>query len=155
MVYEYKIKGIYKAKAQVAGEVCERLERSPAGLSPRTLLDASRDPSDPLHGEFEWDDGIAAEKWRESQAAGIIRSLVIVNGDDDPLECPRAFVNVHIGGAAGAYMSIRNVVGSEELRKQMFRRAKAEMESFVAKYKRLAEVENVVAEIEKILKKNA
>jgi len=151
MVYEYRIKGLYKAKAQVAGEVCERLERSPKGLSPKTLLDASRDPSDPLHGEFEWDDGAAAEKWRESQAAGIIRSLVVVSGDDDPENCPRAFVNVHIGGTAGAYMSIRRVVGNEELQAQMLKRAKAEMESFIAKYKRLSEIENVVKAMEKIL----
>jgi len=43
------------------------------------------------------------------------------------------------------------VVGNEELQAQMLKRAKAEMESFIAKYKRLSEIENVVKAMEKIL----
>ena len=59
-MYEYRVKGLVKAPAQVAGEIMEQLEQSEQGLSPASLLDASRDESAPLHGEFECRTGVPA-----------------------------------------------------------------------------------------------
>lgn len=92
--YEWKIGGIHKADANVAGEVCEALARSEEGLSPETLLAASRNEEAPLHGEFEWNDETAAEKYRLGQARKIIVDLTCtttVSGGD---VCERAYVNV-------------------------------------------------------------
>lgn len=36
------------------------------------VVDAARDPDSPLHGEFEWDDTVAAELYRRTQARRLI-----------------------------------------------------------------------------------
>lgn len=76
MVYEFKPCSYIKASAQVAGEMCEQLAKT-GGLTPKRLVDANRPEDAPLHSEFEWDDAVVAEAYREGQAAHIIRSIVI------------------------------------------------------------------------------
>jgi len=65
-----------KTKPQIVGEVCHSLEQK-GKLTPRALVDASRDVNAPLHKEFEWRDGVAAEKYREFQAGYIINSIAV------------------------------------------------------------------------------
>ncbi len=47
-------------------------------LTPRATVDAARDPANPLHEQFEWDNGIAGEKFREQQARSLIRTVKLV-----------------------------------------------------------------------------
>lgn len=42
-------------------------------LTPALVVDVARDPEHPLHSRFEWDDGIAAEKYRLVQAGELLR----------------------------------------------------------------------------------
>lgn len=50
--------------------------RSEAGrLTPQIVVDAARPDAHPLHSKFEWDDSLAAEAHRRSQAADLIRSV--------------------------------------------------------------------------------
>lgn len=42
-------------------------------LTPLVVLDEARNPEHPLHGRFEWDDTVAAEKYRLEQAHQLIR----------------------------------------------------------------------------------
>ena len=42
-------------------------------LTPELVVDVARDPEHPLHSRFEWDDSIAAEKWRLEQAGQLLR----------------------------------------------------------------------------------
>lgn len=44
-------------------------------LTPALVVDAARPAEHPLHGHFQWDDGIAAEAWRREQARKLIRSV--------------------------------------------------------------------------------
>ena len=53
----------------------KQLEDRKGRLLARDVLDAARDPSSPLHGCFEWDDGRAAEAYRLEQARELIRSI--------------------------------------------------------------------------------
>ena len=147
MVYQYKVKGLHKAPAQVAGEICEMLERSENGLTPKTLLDASRDVNAPLHGEFEWDDCEAAERYREHQASGIIRNLYIIPTEHTAIENTRAFVNVHSETKHGRYHNIRVVMDDEAMREKLFASAKRDMQSFIEKYKALECLSGVIAEM--------
>ena len=65
-----------RSDAQVVGEVCYELEKQ-GRLTPKELVDASRPEDAPLHDEFEWNNTIAAEKYREVQAGYIIRSVAV------------------------------------------------------------------------------
>ena len=65
---------LYKADANlVANEILEIGDN----VSPKEVLDKAKQEDTELHKCFEWDDGIAAEKYRLSQAGGILRTLVI------------------------------------------------------------------------------
>ena len=65
-----------RSDAQVVGEVCYELEKK-GRLTPKELVDVSRPKDAPLHNEFEWNNSIAAEKYREVQAGYIIRSVAV------------------------------------------------------------------------------
>jgi hypothetical protein len=51
-------------------------------LTPAAVVEASRPADAPLHHRFEWDDSIAGERYREVQAAQIIRSVKVTRITD-------------------------------------------------------------------------
>ncbi len=73
------------AKSKPAGidlrqhEIVKALEDIAAShggyLRPASVVDAARDPSNPLHSEFEWDDSLAADNYRIAQAGALIRRV--------------------------------------------------------------------------------
>ena len=82
MQVEWKIKGIYKADAnKVAGEI------GPGKITPEEVLEIARNKDSELHKCFEWDDGVAAEKYRLTQARGILLNLYYVpqKKDSEPV----------------------------------------------------------------------
>lgn len=144
MVFEFKQASRIKADAQAAGELCLSLQQS-GGLTPKRLLEANRDGSAPLHNEFEWNDAIAAESYREQQASYIIRQLV-VKTDDAAGQPVRAFVS--ITSEERSYQSLELVLKTPSLREQMLKNAKSEMLAFIAKYNTLEELSNVFKAME-------
>lgn len=123
-----------KFDAQVVGEMCEELSNT-IGLTPKTLLDANRDEDTPLHDYFEWRDDVAAEKYRESQAQYIIRSIVIVPDEENKPKV-RAYGSVVIG-TKPTYEHIETIVKSTDLIQQMLENAKKELFAFQTKYNAL------------------
>jgi hypothetical protein len=81
-------------EAQVVGAELERIESEHGVIDPHVVLNESRPEDAPLHGAFEWDDGLAAEKYRLDQARRVIRSVEIDRGEHHPRDL--AFVNVPI-----------------------------------------------------------
>lgn len=47
-------------------------------LTPELVVDEARDEAHPLHSRFEWDNRLAGEAWRRTQAHELIRSVKIV-----------------------------------------------------------------------------
>ena len=152
--YEYRVPGLFKAPAEVAGAICQQLSDSEAGLSPATLLDASRDASSPLHDDFEWRNDVAAEKYRLGQAQKIIQNLrIIVNRADGGEEKERSFV-VTPGGKS-AYVALSAALTNEEWRKHLLQQAREDAEVFMAKYRRLEELADVNAAMQGFLAERA
>ena len=149
MVYEYKANSRISVSAQVAGEGCENLAKS-GGLTPKRLLDASRVEDAPLHNEFEWDDSAAAEAYRESQAAHIIR-CIIIKPDDAPRNPVRAFVRVT--EESGDYTPMHVVIKHCDMMERLMACAIKEMESFVRKYDSIKELSDVIESMNSILDK--
>ena len=153
--YSYR-EGFYIDKrfdAQIVGEMCEELSNT-VGLTPKTLLDANRDEDTPLHDYFEWRDYVAAEKYRESQAQYIIRSIVIIPDEDDKPSV-RAYSSVVID-TKPTYEHIETIVKSTDLTQQMLENAKKELFSFQVKYNALrnyVELSEVFTSIEKLKEK--
>lgn len=84
----------YGVDPNVVGETVNRLSESLGGVCPPgALVDEARPVDSELHGEFDWDNDEAAEKWRLVQARQLIRSLVIVSAGPVEERAP-AFVHV-------------------------------------------------------------
>ncbi|MCD8197833.1 MAG: hypothetical protein LUE24_11830 [Lachnospiraceae bacterium] len=139
MQYSYKPGAQLKTPAEVAGQVCQELEES-GGLTAKRLLDASRPVDAPLHDEFEWDNSEAAEKYREYQAAHIIRRI-IVRPEQVEKEPVRAFVNVTDN--VRSYRSLDVVLQTTNLREQLLGQALKDLRAFEQKYSTLSELAEV------------
>lgn len=146
MVYEWKT-NLFKVNANVAGSVCEELKNT-VGLTKESLVEASRPVDAPLHGEFEWDDRIAAEEYRKGQAGLIIRNLAVVMEEGNG-ETVRAFFKTETSHK-GVFESIQAIMADSEKRNSLLDIAIKELQSFKKKYSMLKELASVFEEIDKL-----
>jgi len=167
--YKYRVSGIHKTPAQVAGEVCEELSHSELGLTPQTLVDFSRPVESPTHQEFEWDDSLAAEEYRKTQAAKLIRNIVAVKIEETTSErvisiieeqrssersadnrvTQRCFVST--GERDHNYVTIEDAMENSVWRANLLEAAKRDMKAFVSKYRMLKELSNIIVEMDELL----
>lgn len=154
--YSYgSVSKLFKNPAEVAGPICQKLRESKQGLTPHSLVEASRDENAPLHNEFEWDDSIAAEKYREQQASCIIRHLIIERTDIQEVRKfhDRAFVST--GENTNAYVPLDEALSNETWKNNLLTAAKRDMKIFTVKYRRLAELAGVINAIDGFLGEEA
>ena len=139
MIAEWRIKGIYKADAQ---RVCEEI--GDKTVTPQSVLEKARNEDSELHKCFEWDDGIAAEKYRLAQARNIIQNLVITTekASEQPV---RVF---SITSERNMYQPTRRFLVQENEYQTLLKRALNELESFKKKYRTLSELEMVFEQID-------
>lgn len=143
--------GLFKNPPEVAGKVFEELQNSETGLTAKSLVDASRDESAPLHNEFEWDDTIAAEKYREEQATCMIRHLVIVRTDIEEVRRVNDRAFVFTGSQKTGYVPLKEALVNKQWRENLLKSAHRDMQYFVNKYERLEELANVIVQMKQIL----
>ena len=146
MVYEWKT-GFYKVDAETAGMVFAELDNT-VGLTAKTLVEASRDESAPLHNEFEWDNDVAGELWREQQARTMICNLV-VRTEDKP-DAPEVRAYVVVSDDNKRYENIHTVLQDEDKTAKLMKAAMRELIAFERKYYTLEAMTGVIGEIEKL-----
>ena len=146
MVYEWKYN--MPIKAQIVGEHFEQLEKQQGCLTPKIVLESARSETSVIHGCFEWNDSIAAEKYRENQAGSLIRNLTVkmITSDKEQSEPVRAYVNIRQSDSS-EFISVGNVLKDEELTRKMLEQAKTELNAFAKKYFTLQELSGVFKEI--------
>jgi len=150
MIYDWKWN--MPVKAQKVGEHFEQLESQFGKVTPKIVLESARNKDSVLHPCFEWNNEIAAEKYRESQAGFIIRNLVVRVESANVSEnktCVRAFVNIQTE-TSSEFLSVRKVLADDELRVQLLESAKKELQFFKDKYSTLEELAEVFEAIEKV-----
>ena len=133
MEYRWKEGSQHKTSAAVAAEVCKRLEDE-GRLTAKDLVDVSRPVSAPLHNEFEWEDSVAAEKYREHQARKVINSIIIVREEHAPI---RQFFNIEV--RSPEYASVDVLMSKEDTAKRLLRQALQDLQNFQRKYAGLKE----------------
>lgn len=150
MVYKWKSGARIKGDAQASGELMEELSVSEEGLTARTLLEANIPEGAPLHNDYDWDDSIAADKWRLQQSNQFIASLTVVvfeDKGDASTDQPRAF---HITTQEHNYDSLNVILSEPSKYEAMLQSAKAELNTFKRKYEILKELQPVFNAIKKI-----
>lgn len=64
-------------------------------LDPHLVIEEARDEAHPLHSRFEWNDSVAGEAWRRSQAHDLIRSVRLVYREATEQEAARSVRAFH------------------------------------------------------------
>ncbi len=107
-------------------------------LSPALVVEVARDPEHPLHGRFEWDDTLAAEKWRLEQAGQLLR--VTFRPDPKKPVDLRAFVAVKgEDSATSDYVPTEEVAASEFGSELLLRSMKRDWQIFKRRYDHMAQ----------------
>ena len=90
-------------------------------LTPRLVVDLARDPNHELHNRFEWDDSVAAEKYRLDQARDLIRKVRVVYKEGDEQNPPQTIRAYHSlpDGDGHAYRSTDEIVRDPLLTKML------------------------------------
>lgn len=150
MSYAWKVNGLHPVNAQEAGEEIERIREGSGGyVRSEDIQEASRGEDATLHRCFEWDDKKAAYKYRNTQAAGIVRNLVTVTIGETQLPEPvRAFVSV----SDNMYNNICVVLERPDERQAMLERAYAEYDAFKRKWKHLENLSGAFTAFESALR---
>lgn len=171
MIYQWKNTIYQKINPQAAGEFLESVNEKYGGIVPKVVVNESRPDEAILHDCFEWEDGIAAELYREEQARAVIRHIVIVPApppveqkinaciktttelpSQPELKEPiRAFVHVKPGNNKPQYKPIQDVMADEELKTQMLVSALKDLESFRKKYHELVQLTKVFQAIDELI----
>lgn len=142
--YSWTIPGYFKVTAEQAHNEIARLEKA----TPHNIVELARDENSILHNEFEWDNEIAGEKYREEQAKLMLRCIIVheEKGDEKTTEV-RAWVSTterHV------YETIEAVLTNEKEYENMLKTALKELESFKKKYHSLKELTPIFKAIDEL-----
>lgn len=130
--------------------VYDRIIGKKGNVTPEDLVDAARPKRSPIHGMFEWDDTVAAEKYRLEQAGYFIRSLRIsltITGGG--VTVVRPLISV-VSNGKKTYVPTVKALDDQEYRAQIIAQALRELTSFQAKYAALKELGDIFAAIERL-----
>lgn len=140
---------LHKANAQL---VAEEIASIGENVTPAQIVDKARDGGTELHKCFEWDDSVAAEKYRLSQARQVVCHLVIretVREDRPPI---RFMLQVKNGaGYEPTKIIYKDPVKYQELLDGVLR----ELVAIRNKHSNLAELEEVFSAIDDVMRGRA
>ena len=129
--------------AQTASEELERIYKRDGIITPEKVLEDNTEVGTPLHDCFEWDDTVAAYKYRVKQAKEIIQTIVTVSDSAPTLPPVRAFVSV-----SRDFHPIKTVLDDKEMKESLLSCAVSELKAFERKYSTLSELAGVFKEID-------
>lgn len=162
MVYEYTWSGPqYAVSAEKVAEHLHKLEKENGSVTREDFLESARSEDSEMHKLFEWDDTVAAEKFRLRQATDIIHSIkvTVVEEEKEPVSV-RAFVIPDYTGKAavgnkGGYINIRKATGNTDTKDMLLQDARKNARWFMDKYRSIGELAEVVTAIEGFLERTA
>jgi len=135
-----------------ADKVAKEINSIGTEFSAQQIVDfAQKRKRSELYKCFEWDDGIAANRYRCEQARSIVRSLkiTIINDQEEPEVTPiRYFMMPERKN--GQYKKTEIIVQRADEYQTLLATAKAELIAFKNKYSRLSELEEVFEAIDRL-----
>jgi len=146
-------RGSAKLDAQVALDEMNKIRKKNGGeLAPEYVVEAAKAKRSKLHTFFEWDDGLAASKFRLSQAGLLMRS-VEVEKSELPGASTRALELVRSKKVPKqmVYKPIEEVMKDPEDRAELLKRALSELLATRRKFSILQELSIVFREIDHVL----
>lgn len=145
-VVRWSANGFYK---QDPNDVMREIESIGDVVTPRSIVERARDENHFMHDMFEWDDSVAGELYRETQARQIIRMLVVV--DEEKKEQPPVRLLVSTGNRDQTYTPVKLIVRNEDAYNDLLSRALSELIAFKRKYSTLVELDEVMRLIDELI----
>lgn len=140
---EWKVKGLYKADAET---VYREITSLGDKFSPEDIVEAAKDESSELHKCFEWNDEVAAQKWRLHTARMLINQLVIRTETSDNI--PVAVRVISSASEVNTYVPTKMLIKSESDYADLLAKAKRELQAFQQKYSTLSELQEIFTAID-------
>ena len=134
--YSWKSVG-FSANAQKVGEELEKIEKKDVVSSKNVLIYAKQNKNSELYKCFEWDDKIAGEKYRLSQASQVISSIsVVIN--EKPLEKQKVYYKIKTEEKeTGSFKNIKDILKNDTEYIAMCNKAEDELKKCTEKYHKL------------------
>ena len=153
MRYAWARQNLFKLDANVVGEHIESLvEKYNEHLTADEILADARATRSPIHDAFEWDDSVAAEKFRRRQARALVISLVPMKGTKKMRT--RAFVFVrHAKHERKVYMPVRSAMGRPDMRDQLIENAYRQLDQWMTHYAGRPELRFVAGRVASLKKR--
>jgi hypothetical protein len=143
---------IPQGEVQAVGEYLETL----GNVTAPSLLEAARPAESIVHRYFEWDDSVAAEKYRVEQAEHILRhiDIVVVNVETEEVSTTRAVHPVTVEDNRDTrhprrmvYTPVMQVHANPDQRSEVLQRALRELRGWQARYRMYQEFEPIFSVI--------
>ncbi|NRA48169.1 MAG: hypothetical protein HRU12_03480 [Phaeodactylibacter sp.] len=113
----YKFREGYPAPkglaAERAAQELERIRQKRGTLTSAVIVEESRSETAILHNAFEWNDTIAAQKYRERQAGTLVRSIVLIEKKAPDVQSP--VYTLTMTEQKRQYMPSEIVINDEEM----------------------------------------
>lgn len=126
----WKIDGIFKADPQ---KVADEIDALGGEVTPEQLVEAAKDKKSELHKCFDWDNRVAAEKWRKHQARQIMCFLVIRNEDEDGNQ-QAPVVRYMYKTDTGGYKPSKMIFKQDDEYQKLLQRVDGELHAIKQKY---------------------
>jgi predicted nucleic acid-binding protein len=128
--------------------VFQLMEEKGRSVTPKDVLEAARPRNHALHSYFDWNDRTAGEKYRIWQARSLLGRVTVKIVDKQGHETKtRGFVNVTLRERGAAprrvYAEVKRVYETKSLRHQELERSLRDLESWCARYKIYAELDEI------------
>lgn len=171
--YSYVVGARIKLDPQCVGNELERIiEQNDGALTPAMVVLEARSEFAPLHPHFEWNDGIAADKYRVEQARYLIRSVLVTYERNEKPQTVRAFASITPQADGGRrfgldvpatnedgeeeervtgrriYVRIQDALSDAELRKQVLAAATREIQGWRKRYAEYREFADLFTRID-------
>ena len=117
------------------------------------LIERARPKGSPLHREFTWDNGVAADQWRLHEARKVVQSVEVIYDDAQPT---RAWQSVTVTttddngkpAARKVFRSIGEILDDPMQRSELLARAISDATLWRRKYADLQELTQIHAAID-------
>lgn len=143
-VYQFRSgHSIRSINPQAVGQELERLRKVRGKLTPADVLEEAASPDSPFHGAFEWDDSLAAQQHRLSQARRLIVSVRVIN-EPAQVSVP-AFVSVRTPDKGREYVPTAEAMSDESLRARVLLEIRQFAEGLERRYAQFKEVGDILS----------
>lgn len=149
MIYKWSEGTRQNVAAQKVGAEIEKLVAKTGDISAEGLVNHASNKNSPLHNLFTWDNDVAADLYRRTQARKVLNTLRVVvesNGEEIPLI---AYVSVTVDDSP-AYVTTAKAMSEEEYRAEVLNDALRSLAGFERRYRELLELQPVFDAIKEV-----